>query len=732
MGVFTLQKILSKNKLVKQYDQADCGPASLLSVLKFYGGNTSLVKLRELTNTSVNGSTMLDLVNAAKKIGFDASGASGEYDDLMKEKMPCIAHVVIDEMLSHFVVIYKINAKKVKIVDPGKDVYNLSRQEFEKIWKSKAVVLLKPTENLLNEKTVTWFNWILQYLKKDNIWLIQSVFLGIVFTALGLLTSLFIQKLIDKYIPEKNINWIYYTGIFLFVLLMIRSFSGYIRDRFLIILNKRLNINITGDFFQHLFKLPKKFFDTRKRGDITARIHDAMRIQQAVLQIGGMTIIDVLMIIGSLSLLFYFSTLMAVIALIVFPIYGTLLFLSTSKLKMQQNDVMKGYAQVESTYIDTLGGIEEIKSFNTSGFFAGFNKIFYSAFQESVQKLGFTQARLNLFAEISAALITIGMLLFGAIWITSGKLLLGEMMAAYSLAVGILPSINRLIGANISLQSANVAAVRLMDMLLVEKEKNISENKFELKDKITIEDSGFSWNGRSYLFNNINMEIPVGRITSLWGPSGAGKSTLVQLLERKYPLTTGKIKIDGNDAGFFDLEDYRKNIGVLPQQIKIFNGTLADNIFVGRQISDTNALMKAIQELNLGYFLQRFEYGLNTLLGENGRKLSGGEMQMLALIRALLDKPKLLVIDEGLSGVDFEIEELIYERIKEYSKNNAVLLITHNLANLLKTDYLYVLRNGNIEEHGSPSVLIQNDSLFGKSVKKQHSYFYDNGVTANV
>jgi ATP-binding cassette subfamily B protein len=646
MGVFILQKILSKNKLVKQYDQADCGSACLLSVLKFYGGNTSLVKLRELTNTSVNGSTMLDLVNAAKKIGFNAFGAAGEYDDLMKEKMPCIAHVVIDEMLSHFVVIYKIDAKKVKIGDPGKGIYNLSRQEFEKIWKSKTVVLLKPTENLLNEKTVTWFNWILQYLKKDNIWLIQSVFLGIVFTALGLLTSLFIQKLIDKYIPEKNINWIYYTSIFLFVLLMIRSFSGYIRDRFLIILNKRLNINITGDFFQHLFKLPKKFFDTRKRGDITARIHDAMRIQQAVLQIGGMTIIDVLMIIGSLSLLFYFFTLMAVIALIVFPIYGTLLFLSTSKLKMQQNNVMKGYAQVESTYIDTLGGIEEIKSFNTSGFFASFNKIFYSAFQESVQKLGFTQARLNLFAEISAALITIGMLLFGAIWITSGKLLLGEMMAAYSLAVGILPSINRLISANISLQSANVAAVRLMDMLLVEKEKNISENKFELKDKILIEDAGFSWNGRSYLFNNINMEIPVGRITSLWGPSGAGKSTLVQLLERKYPLTSGKIKIDGNDAGFFDLEDYRKNIGVLPQQIKIFNGTLADNILVGRQIRDVTVLMKVIEELNLGYFLQRFEYGLNTLLGENGRKLSGGEMQMFAIIRALLDKPKLLVIDE--------------------------------------------------------------------------------------
>jgi ATP-binding cassette subfamily B protein len=721
----------SKYTLIKQYDQVDCGPACLLSILKYYNGNTSLVHLRELMNTSVNGSTMFDLVNTAKEIGFNAFGASGEYEDLMKEQLPCIAHVIMDNQLQHFVVVYKINAKEVLIGDPAKGLYKLSKEKFLGIWKTKSVVLLKPEKELLNEKTITWFKWIMQYIKKDNIWIIQSIFLGIIYTLLGLLTSVFIQKLIDKYIPEKNINWIYYTGIFLFILLMIRSFSGYIRDRFLIILNKRLNINITGDFFQHLFNLPKKFFDTRKRGDITARIHDAMRIQQAVLQIGGMTIIDVLMIVGSLAFLFYFSTLMALKALIVFPIYGTLLLLSTNKLKMQQNDVMKGYAQVESTYIDTLGGVDEIKSFNTSSFFAGFNKIFYSAFQQSTQELGFTQARLSLFAEISAASITIGMLLFGAVWITSGKLLLGEMMAAYSLAAGIFPSINRLIGANISLQSANVAAERLMDMLLVEKERNRSKNKFELKNKITIEDAGFSWNGRSFLFNNINLEIPVGRITSLWGPSGAGKSTIVLLLEKKYHLTSGNIKIDGNDAGFFDLEHYRKNIGVLPQQIKIFNGTLADNILVGRQIDDVNVLLKVIYELELGYFLERFEHGLYTLLGENGRKLSGGEMQMLALIRALLDKPKLLVIDEGLSGADFEIEEMIYDKIREYSKVNAVFLITHNLTNLAKSDYLYIMRNGRIEEEGKPEVLLQNGSSFGLLWKRYNISLLEKGILTN-
>ena len=392
---------------------------------------------------------------------------------------------------------------------------------------------------------------------------------------------------------------------------------------------------------------------------------------------------------------------------------------------------MKGFAIVESNYIDTLGGIDEIKSFNTAPFFSKFNKLFFGLYQNNVEKLGLTQAKLNLLADLSSVVITVGMLLFGAVWVVNGDIKLGEMMAAYSLAAGILPPINRLINANIALQSANVAAIRLMDMLLVEKEKDDSKLSFMLNDKITLANAAFSWNGRNFLFNDINIDLPVGRITSLWGASGSGKSTIVQLLQRKYLLNKGNILIDGIDYKQYELTDYRKNIGLLPQQIKIFNGTLADNILVGRDVRDPNQLIQLINDTNLSSFINRFENGLNTLLGENGRKLSGGEMQMLALIRALLDKPRVLIIDEGLTGVDFEIEELIYKRIKEYSRENAVLLITHNLSNLLRTDYLYVIRDGKIQEHGSPYLLFQNGSFLGANTKKHYSQLIENGVAAN-
>lgn len=269
---------MAKYPLIKQYDQKDCAPAVLLSVLKFYGGNSSFPHLRELCNTNQQGSTMLDLVNASKALGFKAIGASGEYEELIKEKTPSIAHVIIDDVLHHFVVIYKIEKDKIFIADPGKGKYWLTKDEFLKIWKSKSVVLLEPGKELLKKEAPHWYNWIFAYIQKEETWVYQSLFLGSVYTILGLVTALFVQLLLDIFIPEKEITKILYSGGFLIAILLLKSLAGYLRQRFLIILNRNINTKINADFLVHLFKLPKKFFDTRKIGEITARINDAIRI----------------------------------------------------------------------------------------------------------------------------------------------------------------------------------------------------------------------------------------------------------------------------------------------------------------------------------------------------------------------------------------------------------------------------------------------------------------------
>jgi len=335
-----------------------------------------------------------------------------------------------------------------------------------------------------------------------------------------------------------------------------------------------------------------------------------------------------------------------------------------------------------------------------------------------VQKLGLTQARLSCIAESASSFIIVSVLIFGSYQVILGKFMIGEMMASYALIANIVPSINRMVYANITLQGASVASMRLMDLFLVEKEKNKGSTLFHLENAIQIIDGSFSWNRRDNLFKNINITIPRGRITALWGSSGSGKSTIVNLLQRKYELNNGEITLDKINISDIDLNLYRKNIGVVPQQIKIFNASLLDNILLGRAVHTTADVEKRIHDIGFTFFLHRFgQAGLMTKLGEDGRHISGGELQMISIIRALYDNPKVLIIDEGLNGVDIEIENEIFYIIKQYSSNNAVFLITHNLNTLLKSDYLYLLSHCKIVQEGNPIELISHEGLLKNLVQ---------------
>ena len=186
MSIFKPYK--KKFPLVRQYDQTDCGPAALLSVLKYYGGDDHLIHVRELCRTASDGTTMLDLVFAAAKLGFEAKGVRGNYEVLINEKKPCIVHVIVENQRTHYMVVYKINESSLFLGDPGKGLTRLNREEFEKIWISKAVILLKPNKKLHNKITIHWSKWIYSYFKQESNWINQSVFLGVIYTLFGLVT----------------------------------------------------------------------------------------------------------------------------------------------------------------------------------------------------------------------------------------------------------------------------------------------------------------------------------------------------------------------------------------------------------------------------------------------------------------------------------------------------------------------------------------------------------------
>jgi ATP-binding cassette subfamily B protein len=383
---------------------------------------------------------------------------------------------------------------------------------------------------------------------------------------------------------------------------------------------------------------------------------------------------------------------------------------------------MKDFAMVESVYIDSLTGVDDILNFNVSDSFSNTNKFVYGLFQDKIETLGFTRTRLMFIAETSGALATIALLIFSALAITQDHLKLGEMIACYSLLSYIIPSVNRSIEANISLQGAFVAIRRLRDLLLVEKEKDLGHKPFVMNNALTIKRANFSWAANKQLFQNLEIQIPKGKIISLWGPSGVGKSTLVQIIHRKYEPDQGNILLDRNSVNDIKLGEYRKNIGVVPQQVKIFNGTIGENIVLGRPVSSLAEQKELITRYGFSNFFSRFEHGLFTRIGEDGRILSGGEKQVVGLARALYDKPEILIIDEAITAIDREVETLIFKILLQYAQDHAVLVNTHALRIILKTDYLYVMKNGSIIQEGDPKQLLRSDGYFKSVFSGENSH----------
>jgi len=769
-------RIRSRFPLVRQYDQLDCGPAALLSVLRFYRGDTTLVHARQLCRTDIQGTTMLDMVRAARAMGFKAQGARGSFEQLAKEKLPCIAHVILPDGMSHFLVIYKIEGERLLAGDPGKGRCKLERREFEKMWREHAVILLEPdgaphtaaqpanTPNnaLLHEESRSWLRWIGGYLRSQQSWLQQILFTGLLYTAAGLLTALFVQTLIDRLIPAKDLDNLLFIASALLLLLALRAGIGYLRDRLLVTANKRLSLAVTGDFLLHLFRLPKSFFDTRRTGDITSRIDDSLRIHRTCLLLMQSLLLDLMLVAGSLLFMFWFSSLLGALTLAMLPFYTAVLWRQASRLKKQQREVMKSHAGVEAAYIDSIQGMPEIMSFSAAPAFTRLNQSLFGLFQDHIARLGLMQAGLTLAVGLLGAFISVTLLALGARQVIAGELLLGQFMAAYSLLSYILPAVTALVAGYVEFQGAEVAAQRLMDLLLVEAEEenqrpqNTGEARTEAPDALQTADGpvtgrrlpsgktdrihpavqghtaehrsgaplppfhirglSFAWPKSPPLLQEVTMTIPPGRITGLWGPSGAGKSTLVQLLQRKYIPDAGAILMEDTPINQLNLAGLRSRIGVVPQQIKIFNATLAENLLLGRTAGSLQEVIDRLDELGLASLPGRFGHGLLTLLGEEGRKLSGGETQLLALARALYGRPQLLIIDEGFSAIDVELEQTLSAITAAWARRHAVLLITHNLDSLRRSDYVYLLRGGRIEEEGVPEELIDAGGLFQQLV----------------
>ncbi len=697
-----------------QHDQSDCGVACLLSIIQYYGGLSSLERLREISGTTRQGTTLLGLYQAANKLGFTAQGNEADIEHIINYKRPLILHVLLDDYLEHYIICYGYKNKKFIIGDPSKGIVEYTKEELNKIWKSKACLTLIPDNNFIEAKSVKKDKklWFLRTLKEDKKLITFSLILGLGTASLGLAMVIFSQQLVDNIIPSKDNNRLI-IGIFLvFFLLFIRVFLTALRDYFLIKQTKDFNNRIVDNFYSSLLNLPKPFFDTRKIGELVARLNDTQRIQKVIRQIVGNVSIDILVSFVSLSLLFYYSWQTGVITIISLPFYFFTIYSLNNRIVFEQKEVMKGYALSESNYIISMQGIDTIKNNNKQLIFQKMNKIIYGNYQDKIFILGKTNIKLSLLTGGFGVFLLTGILFYTSFQVINKGMKLGELVAVLGILGIILPSITNLALIAIPINEAKVAFNRMYEFAVLDKESKYGTPilKFET---LTIKNLSFRFAGHSHLFENINLSINKNECIAIIGENGCGKSTLSQILQKFYDFEKGIISINNK---FFLSEistiNWRDILGVVPQEITLFNGNVLDNILLGDNDTLEN-VMKFCESYSFTSFINDLPQGFDTILGEEGINLSGGQKQIIGLMRALYKKPQILLLDEFTSAMDRKTENFVLQLLNNLKKELAVVFISHRL-HMLKyvADRIYIIENGETSLSGSHDELLLTRNFY--------------------
>lgn len=700
----------------QQHDQSDCGVACLLSLIQYYGGSNNLEKLRELSGTTKQGTTLLGLYQAANRLGFTAQGNEADIQAVLDHKEPLILHVVIEERLQHYIICYGYEKDKFIIGDPAKGITTYTKEQLEKIWKSKTCLTLTPNANFVKTETQNKNKkqWFLKLLKEDYRLISFSVLLGLGIAILGMAMAIFSQKLIDDILPSKDFTKLI-TGIALVAfLLLVRVLFTALRDYFLIRQTKDFNNRIVDSFYSSLLNLPKPFFDTRKIGELVARLNDTQRVQRVISQIVGNVVINALVTIVSLGFLFYYSWQTGLIASISLPFYFILIYSFNKRIINAQKEVMQGYAFSESNYITSMQGIATIKNNNRQFIFQKINQLIYGNFQEKAFNLGKINVRLSVFSGVFSVLFLICILVYTSIQVYNETMLLGELMAILGIAGSLLPSVASLALITIPINEAKVAFNRIYEFASMDKEQ---KGTTEISDFNSLEiiNLSFRFAGRSQLLKDINIKANKNECIAIVGESGSGKSTLGQILQKFYPFENGTITLNNqHNLSELNTENWRTILGVVPQDVTIFGGNVITNILLGKEDTPEN-ITKFCQDYGFENFINTLPQCYATILGEEGINLSGGQKQVIALMRALYKKPKVLLLDEFTSAMDRKTEQFVLKLLNKLKSELTIIFISHRLHSLPKiADRIYVLENGIISNFGNHNKLMESKNFYSE------------------
>lgn len=719
--------MMKKDIMIKQHDLKDCGAACLASVSAHYGLVMPIAKIRQLSHTDTRGTNVLGMVQGLEKMGFNAKGVKGGVDALSDIPLPAIAHVIINEQMHHYVVIFKVNKGKIEVMDPsfGK-IEEYSIDDFSKIW-TGVLILLEPNEYFeqKDEKTSIYKRfWNLVQPHKSI--LIQALLGALVYTILGLSTSIYIEKITDYVLIDGNKRLLNLLSVGMVVILLFQVFIGTMKSVLVLQTGQKMDKHLILGYYKHLLKLPQRFFDTMKVGEIISRVNDAVKIRTFINDVSIQIFVNIFIIILSFALMFTYYWKLALIITLVIPFYFFVYWITNKLNKKVERKLMEESAELESHLVESITSVKTIKQFGIETFA---NNKTHNAFTKLLKTIYISA--MNAFfsgssSEFLSRIFTIVLLWAGSGYVIDRTITPGELLSFYALIGYFTGPVSRLIGMNKIIQNALIAADRLFEIMDLEREENTEKIDLKTEDigNIQFKDVFFSYGSRTDVFTGFNIVIEKGKTTALVGESGSGKTTLASLIQNLYPLKTGKILIGDYDINYISNYSLRNLVSVVPQQIDLFSGNVIENIAIGEDFPDIQHVLDITKKLGILGFVEKLPNGFQTYLGENGALLSGGQKQRIAIARALYKNPEILILDEATSSLDTESEQVIQKTLQEFrNQGKTMIVIAHRLSTIANADTIIVMKEGKIIENGNHYDLISKNSVYKLMWEKQGTMF---------
>lgn len=697
----------------------DTGVACLSLLAQFHNVAADPDAIRHELGLGAATSRATDLIRAARKLKLKARKISSRIDRLEKIALPAIA----EKKDGTFLIVARVAGKKILVRDPlEKAATELTTDAFGELWSGVMVLVTNrsSTAEFLKSFDITWFiPEIIRYRKILTEVLLASFFVQL----LALISPIFFQLVIDKVLVHNGLSTLQVLIIGLSVVSLFEVVLTALRSYTMAHTTSRIDVALGAKLFNHLLNLPIAYFEARQTGQTVARVHELETIRAFLTGSALTVVLDVFFLFVFFGVMYLYSPLLTLVVLASLPVYVALSVVVSPVFRRRIEEKFNRGAENQTFLVESVFGVETLKAMAVE---PQMQKRWEDQLAGYVQA-GFKLANLSNFASNSAQFIskavTVATMWFGANAVLAGDLTVGQLVAFNILAGRVASPVLRLAQLWQDFQQARISVDRLGDILNAPQELMSGGGQGSLrsvKGAVQFDNVIFRYKpGGQSVLRGVTFSVAPGEVIGIVGPSGSGKSTIGKLLQRLHVPESGRVMVDGVDLALIDPRSLRRQVGVVLQENVLFRRTVRENIALADPAIPLEWVIEAAKLAGAHDFILKMPAGYDTVIEERGANLSGGQRQRLAIARALVTNPRILIFDEATSALDYESEYAIQQNMKKIAQGRTVFIIAHRLAALRDATRIMTVEAGSIIESGTHGELLQAGGRYARLLQLQ-------------